>query len=89
MKLTGKATRITLSANGKRAGVFVSAGPWADGIDPALIKLRCKRGVFPAEIRDALLVENNSDSSVDYFECDTIRLLPGHTLYSAARALTQ
>lgn len=89
MKLSGSNNRITLSANGKRAGVTVDAGPWIKGIDPNLIKLRCKRGIFPSEIREALVVENNSDSNVDYFEGDTIRLLPGHALYTAAQALAQ
>ena len=87
MKISGNGNRITLNANGKSAGVTVSGpGGWVEGVDPALIKLRCKRGVFPAAIREALAVENNSDSREDYFEADTIRLLPGHPLYEAARA---
>ena len=36
--------------------------------------------------RAAFAVENNSDSREDYFEADCIRLLPGHPLYSAAKA---
>lgn len=85
MKITGSNNRITLIANGKRAGIFVSGpGNWVEGVNPELIKLRCKRGVFPAEIHHALAVENNSDSREDYFEADSIRLLPGHPLYQAA-----
>lgn len=84
--------RITLSAsnltvNGKRAGIRIDAGPWVDGVPAALIKIRCKRGCFPAGFRAALTVTNNSDSREDYFEADTLRLMPGDALYAQAKAL--
>lgn len=85
MKISGNGNRVTLTINGKRTGVSVSAGPWIEGVNPDLIKLRCKRGVFPNEIREGLTVENNSDMREDYFEADTVRLLPGHPLYDAAK----
>lgn len=81
-----KLTAKFLTVNGKRCGVYISAGPWVDGVDPSTIKVRCKKGIFPAEVRDALTVENNSDMMVDYFEADCLRLLPGHPLYDQARA---
>jgi hypothetical protein len=75
-----------LTVNGKRAGITISAGPWVAGVPAELIKVRCKRGVFPAGFREALEIENNSDSMTDYFESDCIRLMPGHALYDAAKA---
>ena len=80
--------RIKLSAkfltvNGTRAGIQIAAGPWIAGVPAELIKVRCKRGVFPAGFREALEIENNSDSREDYFEADCIRLMPGHALYEA------
>jgi len=80
-----KLTNKFLTVNGKRCGVHVDAGPWVQGVDPRTIKVRCKKGVFPAEIREALTVENNSDMLTDYFENDCLRLLPGHPLYVQAQ----
>lgn len=88
MKLKMMNGAYYLFANGQKARVFISAGPWIEGVDPALIKLRCVKGIFPAEIREALVVENNSDSREDYFEADTVRLLPGHPLYDDAAAFS-
>lgn len=82
MKLTNK----FLTINGTRVGINLSAGPWVDGVPDELIKVRCKKGCFPAWFRDALEVENNSDMITDYFEADSIRLLPGHALYEMAKA---
>ncbi len=81
-QITGK----VLKANGKRVGIRISAGPWIDGVPADLIKVRPKNGSFPAEIRAAFTVENNSDGREDYFEADCIRLMPGHPLYAAAKA---
>lgn len=78
-----------ISANGKRAGIRFSAGPWAAHVNPATIKIRAKRGFFPAEIRAAVNVENNSDLRTDYFEGDCIRLVPGDALYELAKAAAQ
>ena len=75
-----------LTVNGTRAGVQIVAGPWIAGVPAELIKVRCKRGTFPAGFRKALTVENNSDSREDYFEADCIRLMPGHALYVSAKA---
>ena len=83
MKLSQK----FLTVNGKRAGIQISVGPWIASVPAELIKIRCKKGIFPAEIRNAFTVENNSDSREDYFEADCIRLMPGHPLYETARAL--
>lgn len=85
MKISGNGNRVTLTVNGKRAGVYIYGGPWIEGVDPRTIKVRCKRGAFPAEVRKALTVENNSDSREDYFESDCLRLLPGHPLYDEAK----
>ena len=82
-----KLSKNILTVNGKRVGVYVSGGPWVDGVPAELIKLRAKKGVFPAEIRAGLAVENNSDMREDYFEADCIRLMPGHPLYESAKAL--
>ena len=86
--MTIRLTKTALTANGKRVGVRYDAGPWVEGVDPATIKIRLRRGnVFPAEVRAVLAVENNSDMREDYFEADTIRLLPGHPLYDQARGM--
>ncbi|MFC5584464.1 hypothetical protein ACFPOD_05030 [Nitratireductor kimnyeongensis] len=81
-----KLSRNFLTVNGVRAGVRIDAGPWVEGIPAELIKVRCKRGAFPTAIREALSVENRSDMREDYFEADSIRLMPGHPLYDAAKA---
>jgi len=81
-----KLTSTTLTVNGKRAGIRICAGPWVPGVPAELIKVRCKKGIFPADIRAAFEVENNSDTREDYFEADCIRLMPGHPLYEAAKA---
>lgn len=87
--MSAKISATHLTVNGKRAGIYISAGPWVPGVNPDLIKIRCKKGVFPAEIREYFTVENNSDMRTDYFESDCIRLLPGHELYNAAKELAQ
>lgn len=76
-----------LTVNGTRAGVTFTGAPWAEGVNPALIKIRSKKGYFAAEIRAGLAIENNSDMTTDYFEGDSIRLLPGHPLYTCAAAI--
>ena len=83
MKLSAK----FLTVNGQRAGIQITAGPWVAGVPAELIKIRCKKGCFPASFRAALAIENNSDGREDYFEADSIRLLPGHPLYAAAKEL--
>ena len=85
--MTSKLRKNILTVNGKRAGIRIDTGPWISGVPEALIKLRSKKGVFPAEIRNALQVENKSDSQEDYFEPDSIRLMPGHPLYETAKKL--
>lgn len=85
--MNAKLSKTTLIVNGKRAGVWIDGGPWVEGVNPDLIKIRSKRHAFPAEIREAFEVENNSDMREDYFEADVIRLLPGHPLYETASAL--
>ena len=86
MKITGSKNRVSLVVGKIRCGVRVSAGPWIQGVDPNMIKLRAKSGCFPAEIKSALAVEDNSDSREDYFEASFVRLLPGHPLYEMAKA---
>lgn len=82
-----KLSKANLTVDGKRAGIRIDAGPWVAGVPADLIKVRCKRGMFPAGFRDALAVTNNSDMREDYFEADTLRLLPGDALYDQAKAL--
>ena len=84
--MTIKISKTMMTVNGKRAGITIDTGPWVEGVDPNTIKIRPKRGYFPAGFRAAVSVENNSDSREDYFEADSIRLVPGHPLYSAAKA---
>jgi hypothetical protein len=86
MKISGTKNRVTLTVNGVRCGITVSAGPWVAGVDPNQIKIRPKKYSFPKAIVDAMNVENNSDSITDYFEKDCIRLMPGHPLYDMAKA---
>jgi hypothetical protein len=85
-KITLTAKNLTIDGN--RAGIRIDAGPWVDGVPADLIKIRCKRGCFPGNFRAAIAVTNNSDMRTDYFEADTIRLLPGHALYDQAKALS-
>ncbi len=42
---------------------------------------------FPKEVRAAFAIENDSDAMTDYFEGDSVRLLPGHPHYDAVRAV--
>lgn len=84
-------TKITITAKaiqiGKvRAGITIHAGPWVPGVRQDMIKIRPKKYFFPAEIKAAFAVENNSDSREDYFEKDCIKLFPGHPLYDMAKA---
>lgn len=74
-----------MSVNGKRCGVYIITGPWVDGVPPELIKVQPRKSRFPAEFRAAFAIENNSDIMTDYFEADTIRLMPGHPAYDLAK----
>ena len=89
MKISGSGNRATLIVNKKRCGIWISVGPWVKGVNPELIKIRPKKRLFPDEIVKALSVENNSDIMTDYFESDTVRLLPGHPLYAMAKAAAE
>lgn len=77
-----------LTVGGKRVRISL-CGPntWVDGVDPATIKIRpwAGKNSFPASFREAFAIENNSDTATDYFEADSIRLLPGHPMYDEAR----
>lgn len=86
MKISGTKYRATLTVSKKRCGITIHPGPWVEGVNPDLIKIRPKKSIFPAEIKAAFVVENNSDGMTDYFESDCIRLLPGHPLYEMAKA---
>ena len=86
MRISGKANRVALVIGSTRCPITVHAGPWVAGVSPDLIKIRPKKLSFPAEVSAALAVENNSDTSTDYFEKDCVRILPGHPLYEAAKA---
>ena len=86
MKISGNGNRATLMVSKKRCGIWITTGPWIEGINPELIKIRPKKRIFPAEMINALNVENNSDIMTDYFESDCVRLLPGHPLYAMAKA---
>lgn len=83
-------TATHMKVNGKRIRVnYCGPNCWINGVDPALIKIRPAVGKshFPAEVREAFALENNSDMMTDYFEADSIRLLPGHPCYDAVRAV--
>ena len=76
-----------ITIDGKRIGVTYSAGPWVPGVNPDLIKIRPRRSAFPAEMRQHFAIENNSDGMTDYFERDSVRVLPGHPLYDQVKAV--
>lgn len=76
-----------LTINGKRCGIQISVGPWVEGVNPDQIKIRPKKSFFPREFAAALAIENNSDGMTDYFESDSIRLLPNHPLHAKAKAV--
>lgn len=82
-----KLTRNMIYVNGRRAGIDICAGPWVSGVPADLIKIRFKKWRVPVEIKEAVNITNNSDSRTDYFEKDTIRLMPGDPLYAEARSL--
>lgn len=86
--VTFTATHIVIGR--KRVRVSYCAGPWVEGVDPATIKIRAwKGGTFPTEVRSAFKIENNSDAMTDYFEGDSIRLLPSHPHYAAVAAVAK
>lgn len=86
--MTVKISNKFISANGKRAGIRIDCGPWNEfAKHPEMIKVRCKKGIFPTEIRDEITVTNDSDSREDYFEADALVLIPGDELYEAAKAV--
>lgn len=87
--MTVKISVNFLTVDGERAGIHIATGPWVSHVPPDLIKIRCKKGLFPASFAEALAIENKSDMREDYFEADTIRLLPGHPLYQQAKALAE
>lgn len=80
-------TKTTLTVDGKRAGIRIDNGPWISTVSPDLIKIRCKKSYFPSNFKAAIQITNNSDMMEDYFEADTIKLMPGHPLYDLAKSL--
>lgn len=74
-----------IALNGKRLAVTYSTGPWIDGVDPGLIKIRRRGGSSLEALRPVFNIENNSDSREDYFEADSIRVMPSHPLYAQIR----
>jgi len=82
-----KLSKTFISANGAKAGIRIDCGPWVSTARQDMIKIRPKKSYFPKEIREAVSVTNNSDMTTDYFEADSIVLLPGHPLYETAKAL--
>ncbi len=81
-----KVSDKNITVNGKRVGVSYSAGPWIDGVNPDLIKIRRRGASSLAALRAAFTIENNSNSGEDYFEADSIRVLPSHPLYALIKA---
>jgi hypothetical protein len=41
---------------------------------------------FSAKVRECFAVQNDTDTQVDYFDNDRIRVIPSHPLYAAVRA---
>lgn len=80
--MTIKISAKNITLNGKRVAVRYSVGPWVEGVNPGLIKIRPRGSSSLADLRSAFTIENNSDSREDYFEADSIRVLPGHPLYA-------
>jgi hypothetical protein len=79
-----KFTPAHLIVAGKRIRVSYCAGPWVEGVDPSTIKIRPWTGnYFPAEVRKAFAIENNSDMMTDYCEGDCIRLTSAHPHHAA------
>jgi hypothetical protein len=76
-----------VTVDGKRVGVTYSVGPWVAGVNPDLIKIHPRRDVSLASLHGHFVIENNSDMREDYFEADSIRVLPGHPLYDALKAV--
>ena len=74
-----------LTVNGKRCGVYYSHSCWISGVNPDTIKVRPKKYSFPDGFTEAFEIENNSDMMTDYFEKDSLRLIPGDSLYQAAK----
>lgn len=87
--MTIQFTATHLKVAGKRVRVQYVTGPWVEGVNPDTIKIRPFAGKshFPSEVRAAFAIENNSDMTTDYFENDSIRLVPGHPHYAAVNAV--
>ncbi|MFK7944633.1 MAG: hypothetical protein AB8B85_17230 [Paracoccaceae bacterium] len=86
--MTIKIKNNMIYANGDRASILISGpGNWIEGVNPETIKIRARKGKpFPQGIRAAFTIENNSDSREDYFEGDSIRLVPGDPHYDTVLA---
>lgn len=82
-----KITAKHITVYGKRVSVSYVRGPWVEGIDPAMIKIRPKVGHDLSALIPFFVVENNSDSREDYFEADSVRVLPTHPLYAQIAAV--
>jgi hypothetical protein len=78
-----RSKNITL--NGKRVQVYYTTGPWVEGVNPGMIKIRPRGCLSLADLRSVFDIENNSDMREDYFEADSIRVLPGHPLYAQVK----
>lgn len=85
MKVKFSKQRVTV--NGVQASVLYCGGPWIEGVDPSTIKIRCRKGVFPAVFKEAFAIENNSDMRDDYFENDSIRLVKGDRYYEEVKKM--
>lgn len=72
-----------IKANGgKLQRAFLSIGGLANHPDGTITIYARDYSGFSAEVRAAFKVENNSDMMTDYFETDTIRVMPSHPLYA-------
>lgn len=89
IKISGTGSRIFLSVNGVRVGINVRTGPWVPQVKRQdMVKLIPKKRYFPQVVKDAMNVENNSDSREDWFEPDCVRLYPedGEIYVAAVKA---
>ncbi len=72
--------------NGKLQRCFYSNGALLHHPEGTITIYSREYSRFSADIQAAFTVENASDSMSDYFEKDSIRVMPSHPLYSQVLA---
>lgn len=76
-------------STGKLHTVSYSEGPFTRHAAGTIAIYKREYSKFPAEIREAFTVKNDTDSMTDYFEADKIYVTPDHNLYQTVKEAVQ